>query len=53
MSITAHINNLRARRELPFTRGERAAQRAREAPDFHTLSQAERDRRVMEAVSAA
>ena len=53
MNLTAHINNLRAPRELPFTRGERAAQRAREASDFGTLPQAERDRRVMEAVRAA
>lgn len=53
MSISAHINNLRAPRELPFTSGERAAQRAREASDFNTLPQAERDRRVMEAMAAA
>ncbi len=53
MSIIAHINNLRAPRELPFTPGERAAQRVREAPDFHTVPQAERDRRVMEAMRAA
>lgn len=53
MSLVAHVSNLRAAGQMPFSRGELAAQRAREASDFHTLSQAERDRRVMDAVRAA
>ncbi|WP_157077752.1 hypothetical protein [Sphingobium amiense] len=52
MSFVDLINAKRAPGHLPFTRGEIAAQRAREAADFHTLPQAERDRRVMAAMEA-
>ena len=38
---------------IPDTPGDIAARKAREAPDFHTLPQAERDRRVRDAIEAA
>lgn len=53
MSFVSEIWKRRINNEMPFTRGELAAQRAREAEGFHTLSWAERDRRVMEAMRAA
>lgn len=53
MSRVSEIWNRRVNDEMPFTRGELAAQRARETDDFHTLSWPERDRRVMEAMRAA
>lgn len=38
---------------IPDTPGDIAARQARHAPDFHTLPQAERDRRVLAAMEAA
>lgn len=39
--------------DIPDTPGDIAARAAQAAPDFHTLPQAERDRRVREAIEKA
>lgn len=54
-SLIAHIAQRRYfdPASIPDTPGDIAARAAREAPDFHTLPQHERDARVRVAMEAA
>lgn len=51
--LVGFINMKMAFVPSPFTPGDYAAEAARNAPDFHTLPQAERDQRVRDAIEAA